>query len=643
LTRDPCLLISQHSFWFKIVINETMMKKNSILVSLAICAFLVLVACSPGVFPSFLRLNTSIYPAIQKNVSIKLANYKDSVDWTVTPVELGYHYIVIDDYGNILPWYNPDNLGDSYDHVVHLVFDWWLNILPNPDEPPLPFYLMHRIWRAAPDYYTSGIGGDQVAMAMSSWRLFYDYTGDTRATNDMILMANHVIENGLSAPTEDWPNLPYPYNGNSLDIYDGDLIAGTGFTQPDKAGSFGYELLNLYKITGDNTYLQAAINIANTLASKTQVGDYDNSPLPFRVRTTDGSIAASYTTNYSGLLMLWEGLVDLGQGDISSYQLAHTKILTWLHSYPVQNNRWGPFFEDVGGWSDTQINAITLAMYMMDHPQIWGSSWQQDARAAMDWAIQTFGNDDWIGYGVQVINEQTAYQAPGNSHTSRQASMELRYAELTGDTSYVQNAVRQLSWATYMVDVDGANLYLHNDIWLTDGYGDYVRHYLRAMAAAPYLAPDNQDHLLRTTSVVENISYQTEQISYQTFDTQSVELLRVNTFIPNMVIAGGQELPRLKHISELDQQEGYTLGADGDLPSVLRIRHDNASTIIISGSTPTATETPFFTSTPNSTPTATETPSFTFTPNPTHTNTHSPTVTPVPSNYLYLPQVQRSP
>jgi hypothetical protein len=122
-----------------------------------------------------------------------------------------------------------------------------------------------------------------------------------------------------------------------------------------------------------------------------------------------------------------------------------------------------------------------------------------------------------------------------------------------------------------------------------------------------------------------------------------VELLRVNTFIPNMVIAGGQELPRLKHISELDQQEGYTLGADGDLPSVLRIRHDNASTIIISGSTPTATETPFFTSTPNSTPTATETPSFTFTPNPTHTNTHSPTVTPVPSNYLYLPQVQRSP
>jgi hypothetical protein len=60
-------------------------------------------------------------------------------------------------------------------------------------------------------------------MAMSSWRLFYDYTGDTRATNDMILMANHVIENGLSAPTDDWPNLPYPYNYYALDQYISDL------------------------------------------------------------------------------------------------------------------------------------------------------------------------------------------------------------------------------------------------------------------------------------------------------------------------------------------------------------------------------------------------------------------------------------
>lgn len=57
------------------------------------------------------------------------------------------------------------------------------------------------------------------------------------------------------------------------------------------------------------------------------------------------------------------------------------------------------------------------------------------------------------------------------------------------DTTYVRNAIRQLNWATYMVDTDGKNFYPTNAIWMTDGYGDYVRHYLRAMAAVPQLAP----------------------------------------------------------------------------------------------------------------------------------------------------------
>ena len=424
-------------------------------------------------------------------------------------------------------------------------------------------------------------------MAMSSWRLFHDYTGDSRMVADMILMADHVLANGLTAPTDDWANVPYPYNVTALDAYDGDLILGVGYTQPDKAGSFGYELLNLYKITGDSEYLQAAINIANTLASKTQDGDVDESPLPYRVSALDGTIVDGYTTNFASTLMLWEGMIELNQGNVSSYQTAHGKIIAWLKAYPVQNDDWGPFFEDVsGGFSDTQINAVTMAMYIMEHRANWGATWDEDARSAMDWAISELGNNNWITYGVQVINEQTVYRVPGQSHTSRQASMELRYAELTGDTTKVQNAIRQLSWSTYMVDIDGKNKYPQNEIWLTDGYGDYIRHYLRSMAAAPYLAPDDQDHLLRTSSVIQEITYQDKLISYQTFDDHSQELMRINTFQPVRVTADGVALPRLDSISDLEQMEGYTLGAPGDLPSVLRIRHDHARQIIISGFPP---------------------------------------------------------
>ncbi|MCP4314030.1 MAG: hypothetical protein GY790_22485 [Bacteroidetes bacterium] len=115
----------------------------------------------------------------------------------------------------------------------------------------------------------------------------------------------------------------------------------------------------------------------------------------------------------------------------------------------------------------------------------------------------------------------------GNSHTSRYASIVLLYGEKTGNTSDEAMAIRQLSWATYMVKSNGQNCYPQDGVWLTDGYGDYVRHYLRAMAAHPELAPDNSNHLLSSSSVVGDISYSDESIAYTTFDARSSEVFRL--------------------------------------------------------------------------------------------------------------------
>ena len=121
-----------------------------------------------------------------------------------------------------------------------------------------------------------------------------------------------------------------------------------------------------------------------------------------------------------------------------------------------------------------------------------------------------FANREWQDVGVLPINEQTTYKQPGNSHSSRHASLELLYGEKTGDRSREEAAIRRLNWATYMVDENGRNMYpavtranasragAGAGHWLTDGYGDYARHYLRAMASLPSLAPENQNHLLRT-------------------------------------------------------------------------------------------------------------------------------------------------
>jgi hypothetical protein len=74
--------------------------------------------------------------------------------------------------------------------------------------------------------------------------------------------------------------------------------------------------------------------------------------------------------------------------------------------------------------------------------------------------------------------------------------------------------------------------------WLTDGYGDYVRHYLRAMASLPSLAPDNQNHLLRTSSVIRSITYNAGTIRYQKFDAMSTERLKLGEWPPANVTGG---------------------------------------------------------------------------------------------------------
>jgi hypothetical protein len=236
-----------------------------------------------------------------------------------------------------------------------------------------------------------------------------------------------------------------------------------------------------------------------------------------------------YTSNWTGTLRLFKELTELGKGDRAAFDGAYRTLSAWLQTYPLKNNRWGPFFEDISMWSDTQINAGTLAWYVLENPG-WVPNGAARVRGIQDWTLNTLGINHWQPYGLRVIGEQSVYKMQGQSHTSRYAAIELRYAELTGDSLRKAEAVRQLNWATYMVDHDGKNRWPNWDtyeIWWTDGYGDYIRHYLRAMAAPPELAPSGQNHLLRSSSVVQQITYEPTQIRYLTFDGTATEVFRL--------------------------------------------------------------------------------------------------------------------
>jgi hypothetical protein len=457
-----------------------------------------------------------------------------------------------------------------------LVWNFWNTM--ETDSNGLKYYMNHQVWK--PEHDMRGMGGDQINMALSSWALLYAYTGYQAIIDNMKYLADTYLERSLSGPGDVWPDIPYPYN---TDIhsgrYDGDMRNGKGITQPDKAGTFGYELARLYEMTGEKKYLDEAMKIAATLMNHMQAGNDRKSPLPFRVKAKTGETGslfdnqgsgkkmepALYTANWSGTLMLLEELKALDSQGNEEYDKAFNVLLDWMKKYPLKTNKWGPFFEDIPGWSDTQTNAITFAMFMLEHQSLF-PDWKEEVKGIIDWTYRELGNHEYEKYKVVVMNEQTVYRVPGNSHSSRQASVELMYAAMSGDTSYNTNAVRTLNWATYTVADDGRNRYIRDDIWLTDGYGDYVRHYLRAMASKPELAPSGKNRFLGTSSLITQIQYRKDEIVYSTYGGAS-DVLHL-TSEPRKIIVDGTELAE-QAVSDAEGFSWEPLTVGG----VLRLKH----------------------------------------------------------------------
>jgi len=59
-----------------------------------------------------------------------------------------------------------------------------MEVLAQQVNEKLSYHMNHQVWKK--DHNDSrGIGGDQISMALSSWRLVYAYTGNERILDNM--------------------------------------------------------------------------------------------------------------------------------------------------------------------------------------------------------------------------------------------------------------------------------------------------------------------------------------------------------------------------------------------------------------------------------------------------------------------------
>jgi hypothetical protein len=510
---------------------------------------------------------------------------------TVDQPEIAGHPVQLDAQGKLLPWPIAGDTGYSYSS--HFLTQWTI-LWDQYNRQRLPYYYCcfdfdRTTFEMSPDTHWANSTGYLRAMLQGFVERLYPYTGDPRTLVFLQDFVDYELENGLTPEGYAWPQVPYASANPGAKRYTGWSEHGEDYIEPHVVGEDGYAYLRLYEMTGNAKYLRAAIRCADALLKNYRAGDEKNSPWPVRCYARDGKAEGGpmgpYSANVIEPIMLFDELIRLGQGDVSAYGRVRAGAWDWFQKYPLTNNVWVGYFEDVSPrmTNMNQVIPLEFARYVLLHPEK-DPEWREHARKLIDWVKTTPKWPKYIVHGATVTTEQGdgiefCCNEPNqccDSHTSRLAAVEALYFAKTGDIAFRDAAFRSFNWVTYFQGLSGgAHAPFGSQWWFTDEFTDGPRRMMDAFWAVPEWAPADESHLLGSSSVVTRVHYGKGSVTYSTFDPQSTDVLRLD-FVPELITAGGKPLSQRK---DLDQP-GYVFE---ESTRVLRIRHDQANDVDVQG------------------------------------------------------------
>ena len=524
---------------------------------------------------------------------------------------LFWHEVRLDDEGKLLAWSDADS---PYDEIVCRAWSMFKSIPVQPNG--YKTYFVYPVFYGPKDTgkdlfegrdWTHN-PGSLFAMLTDGGLLYYAYSGDEEVIPLIRQMLDHFIADGSTAETDDWSSVPYASSDGGNLIYRGATDTrytedpqylgrgdGVGFIEPDKVGEFGLAYLRFYEFTLEEKYRKAAQSCADALAEHVIEGDESHSPWPFRVDAKTGKkIKEAYTSNTVGPIRLLDEMIRLNCGRVEAYRKTRQTAWAWLIKYPVQNNIWTQYFEDIYIYPDYRTNLnqycpLETARYLLENPQA-DPQWRRHAQGMIDWVQGFFAADSvtmaglpekGIQWGAEAISEQVNDMDKMTSHTARYASVLALWYEKTGDEEVKERAFRSFNWAGYGCRQDGlvkTSLDEGTGYWFSDGYGDYMRHFLRGMASVPEWAPSHENHLLRSRSIIRSIRYNPDTIVYTTFDSASKELLKLAKR-PREIRQNNEKLPLADRLN--GSKDGYTAEPVDGGGFRVSIRHSKAGPVTI--------------------------------------------------------------
>jgi hypothetical protein len=519
--------------------------------------------------------------------------------------QLPWQKAVVDADGRLLAWYHPEK-NQGYDKVLRLVWDFIDHKVPNDTRTGtgLKIYLINSVfddqtlqgsnWQHNP----ASVYG-QFVDSLLGW---YPYSGDGEAIEVVRSMLDYQLAHGTTPSDWKWPNVPYATSCDDDREY-GRCIRGmpnefSGGIETDKLGELGIGYALFYEMTGDRKYLVAAIHCADALAKHIRPGDAEHTPWPFRVDAKSGEVING--EEYGGMIVapvrLLDELIRVKEGDVESYRRTRDTAWKWILDYPMNSrskawDKWSGYFEDVPKNTENinQAAPTMTAYYILTRPDpsTADPNWPGHVGHLLDWVRVKLGRGPY--FGAWAIDEQGTPDGRGccsraglASDSSRWGAINALYYEKTHDTQAHEDAFRSLNYATYFAASDGkiscCGQGFGGQYWFDDGYGDYSRNFSWALGAIPEFAPVGENHLLRSSSVVQKVAYEDRSIQYRTFDSAATEVLRLR-FKPARITAGDIALGARSDL----EGDGYTVQALPGGDFVVRIRHSHSGEIKIAG------------------------------------------------------------
>jgi len=510
------------------------------------------------------------------------------------PDSVATHKVVLDKQSKIISWMIPQS--GAYDRFLRDRWNFIFKGIPNSpgpaprsDYPQYYFYCAYKDQKMIPDTWMNDIG-ERIPNWYESARLFYQYTGDPRALDIAMNLAEYAIDHGTSAADFAWPYFPYTTTNAGDTIFRG-FTDSKRFVlhevQVDHAGDMGLTYYKLYLYSGNEKFKTAAIHVADALASHARTGTASQSVWPYRVVMRDGRITAQYGANWMGCYALLDHLVKAGLGNIAAYKSALTKARNFILQFPMKTGYWTDGHTDTDVNSDTyksNMSASNATLYLFDHPDF-DPEYKTDIPRLIRWTEENFVRRCLPGepptqWGANIVGEQDGFLPKMDYQTARYGAECARWYALFGDTSYREKAYRSLNWVTYCSDSNGmafeSPLSRGVTSWWSDCYGEGPRMFYHALAAVPEWAPPGENHILYSEDVLKNVLYEKNKVEYIALNTTGTEFLRL-CFKPTVVRVNGVTSSKEDHLSKA----GYTLKSLGNGDYSLTIRRSSAGPVLV--------------------------------------------------------------